>query len=341
MDLSGRNEMSIKIVNAGVLTTVQDRGRMAYQRFGFHVSGAMDKRSLELANILLDNVNNEAVLEFCVMGPTIQFARETIIAITGGDFAPTLNNQPVAMYQAIQVAKGDVLKFGFIRDGVWGYVSFAGGLDVPEVMGSRSTDVKSELGGLQGRKLANGDEIKLLGRVTSLPHMESRTLKKPVYKSPSTPIRVVLGPQDDHFAVNGISSFLSTPYSVTSLCDRMGYRLEGEAIAHNELGADIISDGIAYGSIQVPSEGQPIVLLADRQTTGGYTKIATVISVDIPTFVQRKTAEQVTFEAVSVEEAQRLYVEEQKEYQALRTKFSSGKSGGITGFFRKILRRKA
>ena len=328
--------MSIEFLNAGVFTTIQDRGRMAYQRFGFHVAGAMDKHSYELANALLDNDENEACLEFCVMGPMIRFHRDCVIAVTGGNFGPTLNDAPVSMYRALQIKEGDVLKFGFIQDGVWGYVSIAGGIDVPQVMGSRSTDVKSELGGYQGRKLANGDVLSLGGHVTQLPHMERRVLEPRQFKQPVTKIRVVLGPQDDHFTYGGISTFLSTEYTVTPQCDRMGYRLEGMAIEHNELGADIISDGIAYGSIQVPSQGQPIVLLSDRQTTGGYTKIATVIGPDIPKFVQRKTGEKIVFEAIPVEEAQSLYLAEFAEYEEIRKKIRGTQSGGLRGFFRRL-----
>jgi len=332
--------MSIIFVNSGVLTTVQDRGRMGHQRFGFHVSGAMDKRAYEIANVLVDNFNQEAVIEFAVMGPTIKFTEDTVIAITGADFAPVLNDIPVHMYHAIQIHKGDVLKLGFAKDGVWGYVSFAGGIDVPVVMGSRSTDVKSELGGFGGRKLQNGDEIALGGNVRTLLHLDKRTYEKPSYAHPVTKIRVVLGPQDDYFTMGGLSTFLGSEYEVTNQCDRMGYRLMGESIAHNENGADIISDGIAYGSIQVPSQGQPIVLLSDRQTTGGYTKIATVIGADIPKFVQRKPGEKVIFEAVSVEEAQRLYIEEFNEFQALRDKIKGINSGlsGLKLFFKKTFK---
>ena len=332
--------MSIIFVNSGVLTTVQDRGRMGHQRYGFHVSGAMDKRAYEIGNVLVDNFDNEAVLEFAVMGPTIKFSEDSVIAITGADFAPTLNDVPVQMYHAIQIHKGDVLKLGFSKDGVWGYLSIAGGIDVPVVMGSRSTDVKSELGGYQGRKIQNGDELPIGGNIPTLLHLEKRVYEKPVYARPVSKIRVVLGPQDDYFTMGGLSTFLGSEYEVTNQCDRMGYRLSGETIAHNENGSDIISDGIAYGSIQVPSQGQPIVLLSDRQTTGGYTKIATVIGRDIPKFVQRKPGEKVVFEAVSVEEAQRLYIEEFNEFQALRDKIKGINTGfaGLKLFIKKTFK---
>lgn len=321
--------MGIILLNSGVLTTIQDRGRMGHQRFGFHVAGAMDKRAYEFSNALVDNYSDEAVIEFAIMGPTIKFTSDTVIAITGGDFSPTINDEEVRMYSAIQVHAGDILKFSFCKDGVWGYVSFAGGLDVPLVMGSRSTDIKSELGGLEGRKLANNDTLEFLKNISSLPAMEKRVCAKPTYKKEVTDIRVVLGPQDDYFSEAGLNSFLFSEYTVTSQCDRMGYRLDGEPIEHNELGADIISDGIAYGSIQVPSQGLPIVLLSDRQTTGGYTKIATVIGHDIPSFVQRRPGERVHFVAVTPDEAQVLYRNEFEEFEALKNSIASAKNKGL------------
>ena len=317
--------MSIKIINGGLMTTIQDYGRIGFQRFGFHVSGAMDKRAYAMANLLLGNKNREAVLEFCLMGPTIEFTEDAVVCITGGDFSPKLNNCPVDMYQAIAIKRGDQLSFSYASDGTWGYVGFAGGIEVPVVMGSRSTDIKSQLGGLNGRRLMAGDNLMLGKNVSELPLMERRKAPKPTYKKNVTRVRVVLGPQDDYFTSEGMDTFLHAEYTVSNECDRMGYRLEGSPITHNEKGADIISDGIAFGSIQVPKKGLPIVVLADRQTTGGYTKIATVIGVDIPDFVQRRPGEKVIFEAVSPNEAQRLYLEEEDRLDALRRRLKKPK----------------
>lgn len=330
--------MGIVITNGGALTTVQDRGRMGYQRYGFHVSGAMDKRSYEIANALVGNDSHEAVLEYAVVGPEIVFKSDTVVAITGADFAPRLNDEDVDMYKAIQVHKGDVLKFAFAKDGVWGYVSFAGGLDVPMVMGSRSTDMKSELGGYEGRKLQAGDEIGFVRNVQSLYGMDKRVYKKPTFKAAVTKIRVVLGPQDDCFSRKGLDTFLGTEYEITNACDRMGYRLDGEPIEHNERGADIISDGIAYGSIQVPSQGLPIILLSDRQTTGGYTKIATVIGHDIPKLVQRRPGEKVVFKAITPQEAQQFYVTDFADFEEIKKHISpvQPKPAGFIGFLKNL-----
>lgn len=310
--------MGVRVLKAGMLTTVQDLGRTGYQSQGFSVAGAMDVRSFKIANLLLDNPENEAVLEFTLIGPTLQFTSETIIAITGGDFTPTLNGEPVAMYEAIYVNRGDILKFGSARTGSRGYLAFSSYLDIPVVMGSRCTNLKSGIGGFKGRKLRDEDYIGFRIKRRYLPYFLSRKLKPDDFSAESETLRVVLGPQEERFTKQGIETFLTQEYTVTSDFDRMGCRLEGAYIASKDL-PDMISDGIAYGSVQVPSHGKPIVLLSDRQTTGGYPKIATVISVDIPKLVQRKTEHKICFTAVSVQEAQQLYREEEHAYEKMRS----------------------
>ena len=303
--------MGIRILKGGMLTTVQDLGRTGYQSQGFSVAGVMDVRSFKIANLLLDNPENEAVLEFTLIGPTLEFTSATIIAITGGDFTPTINGEPAPMYTAIYMNKGDVLKFGSARTGSRGYIAFSSYLDIPVVMGSRCTNMKSRIGGFKGRKLQAGDYIGFRIKRRYLPFFLSRKLEPDNFDQDQTKVRVVMGPQDSRFSKQGIDTFLSSEYTVTSDFDRMGCRLEGAFIAPKE-SSDIISDGIAFGSVQVPSHGKPIILLADRQTTGGDAKIATVASVDIPKVVQRKTDHRIHFEAITVQEAQNLYMEEQK-----------------------------
>lgn len=310
--------MGIRVLKAGMLTTVQDLGRTGYQSQGFSVAGAMDVRSFKIANLLLDNPENEAVLEFTLIGPTLQFTSETIIAITGGDFTPTLNGEPVPSYEAVYVNRGDILKFGSARTGSRGYIAFSSYLDIPVVMGSRCTNLKSQIGGFKGRKLKDEDYIGFRIKRRYLPYFLSRKLKPDDFSAESETLRVVLGPQDDRFSRQGIETFLTEEYTVTSDFDRMGCRLEGPFIAPKDT-TDMISDGIAYGSVQVPSHGKPIVLLSDRQTTGGYPKLATVASVDIPKLVQRKTDHRIHFTTISVEEAQKLYREEEKAYEKMRS----------------------
>ncbi len=313
--------MGIVFNKGGLFTTVQDYGRMGYQNLGFHVCGAMDRHAYWAANLLVDNTDREAVIEFTISGPTLYFTSDTVICITGGDFDPKINGESIPMYTAVKVQKGDELEMGFCRSGTWGYIAFAGGLDVPVVMGSRSTDIKCKLGGLEGRQIKDGDEIHFLTNVKSLPLMNERKIERPDYGADVVELRVTMGPQDDHFTDEGIRTFLESEYTVTSQCDRMGYRLEGKAIEHNELGADIISDGIAKGAIQVPSSGQPIIMMSDRQTLGGYTKIANVISVDLSKIAQCKYPQKVKFVKVSVEEAQRIYAMERERFRLLNQRF--------------------
>lgn len=310
--------MGIRVLKAGMLTTVQDLGRTGYQSQGFSVAGIMDVRSFKIANLLLDNPENEAVLEFTLIGPTLQFTSETIIAITGGDFTPTINGEPVPMYEAVYVNRGDILKFGSARTGSRGYIAFSSYLDIPVVMGSRCTNLKSKIGGFKGRKLKDEDYIGFRMKRRYLPYFLSRKLRADDFSAESETLRVVLGPQDEMFSKQGIDTFLSQEYTVTSDFDRMGCRLEGPFIAAKNT-TDMISDGIAYGSVQVPSHGKPIILLSDRQTTGGYPKIATVASVDIPKLVQRKTDHKIRFTAISVQEAQKLYRDEEKAYEKMRS----------------------
>ncbi len=310
-------KMGIRILKAGMLTTVQDLGRTGYQSQGFSVAGVMDQRSFKIANLLLDNPENEAVLEFTLIGPTMEFTSETIISITGGDFQPTINGDPVPMYTAIYVSKGDILKFGSAKTGSRGYIAFSSYLDVPVVMGSRCTNMKSSVGGFKGRKLKEDDCIMFRVKRRYLPFFLSRKLPVENFDKQVETIRVVMGPQDDAFSKQGIETFLNNEYTVTSDFDRMGCRLEGAFIAAKDK-SDIISDGIAFGSIQVPAHGKPIILLSDRQTTGGYAKIATVASVDIPKVVQRKTDHKIRFKAITVQEAQKLYLKEVKELDDMR-----------------------
>lgn len=311
--------MGVRVLKAGMLTTVQDLGRTGYQSQGFSVAGVMDVRSFKIANLLLDNPENEAVLEFTLIGPTLQFTSETIIAITGGDFSPTVNGKPVPMYTALYMNRGDILKFKSARTGSRGYIAFSSYLDIPVVMGSRCTNLKSQIGGFKGRKLKDEDYLGFRIKRRYLPFFLSRSLEPDSFEKESETLRVVMGPEDDAFSKQGIETFLNNEYTVTSDFDRMGCRLDGPFIAPKE-SSDIISDGIAFGSIQVPSHGKPIILLVDRQTTGGYAKIATVATVDIPKLVQRKTDHKIKFEAITVQEAQKLYLEEEQKYRDMRAK---------------------
>lgn len=310
--------MSITVLNPGVLTTVQDKGRVGYQQFGVPAAGAVDPRSVAVANIILGNPEDEAVLECTMMGPQLRFDAANCIAITGGDLQPTLDGQPIKSYAAIPVAAGQTLRFKGPKTGCRAYIAFAGGLDVPLVMGSRSTYMKGKIGGVEGRKLQKGDVIGFRAPKAELNGMRHRFISPEFVPFPVYTLRVVMGPQDDAFTQAGIDTFLGETYTVTPEFDRMGCRLEGAQIAHINTG-DIISDGISFGAIQVPSSGKPIIMLADRQTTGGYTKIANVITVDFRILAQLKAGDKVRFEKVSVQQAQSLLLSYRKALVTLRS----------------------
>ena len=295
--------MSITILNPGMLTSVQDLGRIGYQQFGVSVSGVMDPRSASIANILVGNDEGEAVLECTMMGPHIRFDAPNIIAITGGDLGATLDGQRIDTYRAIPVNAGQTLRFTMLRTGCRAFVAFAGGLDIPVVMGSRSTNMKAKIGGYQGRKLQKDDVIGFRAPKTDLKNLGLRHTSPEFMPRAEYKLRIVLGPQDDAFTERGITTFLSSVYTLTPEFDRMGCRLDGELIEHVKSG-DIISDGIAFGAVQVPSAGKPIIMLADRQTTGGYAKIANVISADFRILAQLKAGDKVHFEKVSIAAAQ-------------------------------------
>ena len=295
---------TLRIVEPGLLTTVQDLGRYGYQRFGVPVSGAMDDFALRAANLMVGNEEGAAGLELTVLGPTILFESGASIAITGGDLSPVLNDDPVPLWETVNVPADSRLSFGGARDGLRSWLAVSGGIDVPVVMGSRSTYVRGGIGGLHGRALAAGDTLSTLDASDS--SVVTRRLPEdfpaPSYGN-SHHLRVVLGPQHEAFTEDAISTLLGSTYSVSMDQDRMGSRLEGPALEHRS-GPDIVSDGSPLGAVQVPGDGTPIVLLADRGTTGGYTKIATVIGADVGLLAQAMPGDEVTFRAVSVDDAQ-------------------------------------
>jgi antagonist of KipI len=311
--------MGIKILNPGLLTSIQDLGRVGYQKFGISPSGALDQTALKTANLLVNNSMGEAALEMTLMGAVIEFTASNVIAVTGGNFSPTLNDSPIPLYTAIAVKAGDTLALGVAKTGCRSYIAFSGGLDVPVVMGSKSTNLKCKLGGYQGRQLRMYDEIPFAAPVETLPGLSQRIV--PYYKREEkvNTLSVVLGLQTEYFTAKGMETFFGEEYTVTNRSDRMGCNLDGPVIEYQSK-ADIISDGIPFGGIQIPNGGKPIIMLSDRQTTGGYAKIATVISADIPLFVQRKMGDKIRFKEVSIEQAQEIYTEEASKLEELQKK---------------------
>ncbi len=286
--------------DAGPLTTVQDLGRPGYLRVGIPGSGPMDRAAFVLANRLVGNADGAAALECTLIGPRLEFTDDRTVAVTGAEMAVTLNGAEAPRWQSFRVKGGDVLKLGPARAGVRAYVAVSGGVDAPPALGSRATYLRGQLGGLDGRALRKGDTLPL-GATGAQRRLRVRRDRVPSY-SGEPEVRVVLGPQEERFTAAGIAAFLGGPYEMLPQSDRMGARLRGPRIEHTS-GHDIMSDGIPLGGIQVVGDGQPIVLLVDRQSTGGYTKIATVCSFDIGQVGQVKPGQRLTFRRVTVAEA--------------------------------------
>lgn len=327
--------MGLVVKKPGIITTVQDGGRYGYQGSGFTTNGVMDHRAYIIANLLVENDSNAPVLEFALAGPTLRFTTNSVFAITGGDFSPTLDKRPVAMYEAVVAPRGSILHFGAPKTGCYGYVAIAGGsVDVPEVMGSRSTNLKCKLGGWKGGSLSSGDYLPFVtNSVDFLPNLGSHRIDNDNdyygFYQDEIILRIIPGPQDDMFTPQGIETFYTQTFTTTAKGDRMGYRLDGPVI-ETKAGSDIISDGIAFGAVQVPSHGRPIIMLADRQTTGGYAKIGTIATVDIPKLVQRPPHRKVRFQAISVQKAQDLLREEAYLFAKLALKVRRPSANGIS-----------
>jgi antagonist of KipI len=311
--------LSLLVKKGGMSTTVQDFGRWGHQAMGMPVAGAMDPEDLAAANLLAGNDPSEAALEVTLLGPTLEIEGEGAFAAAGADLGLTLNGSPAPLWTCLSVKTGDVIAFsGPKGSGCRAFLAFSGGIDVPVVMGSRSTYTRAAIGGFEGRalkaqdRLACGEPPALWRRTTGFSCPESL---RPV-RDPEAPIRAVLGPQDDAFTAEGLETLFGSVYTITSQADRMGYRLEGPKIAH-KAGADIVSDAIPLGAVQVPGHGQPIVMLADRQTTGGYTKAAVVLTADLAVLAQRIPGQKVRFARSTPEEGARLLLERKKRLAAL------------------------
>jgi antagonist of KipI len=290
-----------RVLKPGMFTTIQDTGRHGYLRFGVPVSGAMDSFSLTAANALVENCVNCACLETTLIGPELQTLAQAQIAITGGSCAPTINGHEAPMWRTLNLQIEDVLSFGRMESGCRAYVAVKGGIDLPSVLGSRSTYVRGGFGGIDGRQLKAGDEIEVCSApFLSAGHQLPEELI-PVYSN-NLKVHVILGPQAGMFTDKGTETFFSNPYKVTSEADRMGYRLEGSAIEHKDK-ADFVSDALLPGAIQVPRSQNPIVMMKDAQTTGGYPKIAVVASADLDLLGQAKPNDEIRFSKITTRQA--------------------------------------
>lgn len=297
------SRQAIEVVEPGFLTTVQDLGRVG-QRLGISTSGAMDPFALRVANALVGNQPGAAGLEITLMGPRLTFTEGAVVAVTGADLGLSLDGREVDGWKAHMVAAGTTLDFAGRRSGARAYLAVSGGIDVEPWLGSRSTDLTAHLGGLDGRALRAGDRLPVGKAILSMSLLKNPPFpvdSRPPYSAEPT-IRVILGPHRDRFTDQAVSDLQSDSYVITPTSNRQGYRLDGPKLAHTH-GPDIISCGIPLGGIQVPGNGEPIILLADHQTAGGYTMIATVILADIPLVAQCLPGERLRFRAVGLDEA--------------------------------------
>ena len=298
---------ALEILSPGIMTTVQDLGRYGFGRYGVAPSGALDAFALRVANLLVGNHEDRACLETMLMGPVIRGLTDVTIAVAGGDLQPKLNKQPIEMWRSHVFKKDDVLSFGNAVTGFRAYIAVSGGIDVPRILDSRSTNLSSGFGGYQGRNLKKGDILSAAGNTPKPAHDILPDIKPDFITeySGQYKLRVILGPQDDHFPQSSLQEFLNAAYTMSQDSDRTGIRLEGPAIAcRPDIEASIISEGLISGSIQIPGDGKPIIILGET-VSGGYRKIATVITADLPLLGQIKPGDGIEFERVSLDEAHR------------------------------------
>lgn len=314
--------MSIVVERAGLLTTVQDLGRPGHQHEGVPVGGAMDDVALRLANLLAGNSADAAALETTLDGPTLRFTRETRIAVTGADMGWMLNGRPVWPWHSTLVPAGGTLVSGVARSGCRGYLAVAGGFDVPLLLGSRSTFTAAGMGGFHGRPLRAGDVLPVtpdwVAPVAARGGARERAIAASMRPRYGSIVRLVTGPRFDALTPAARARLLGEPFRVSAHSDRMGVRLEGggDTLALRAT-SDALSAGVAMGTVQLPTGGEPIILMADRQTTGGYPRLGEVATVDVPLVAQLRPGDAVRFAVLSLAEAQQLFLARERELALL------------------------
>ncbi|MVW72327.1 biotin-dependent carboxyltransferase family protein [Bordetella sp. 15P40C-2] len=301
--------MSIHVIKPGMHSLFQDLGRSGYQRYGVPVNGAMDERAHRTANLLVGNAPHMATLEITLMGPTLRFDVSTTIAISGADLSPMVDGAPISMDRAVDLPAGATLSFGPRRSGVRAYLAVHGGYDIPLVMGSSSTNIRAGLGGFDGKPLRKNDCVAL-----KAPGKAARAGIAPVFSNAliardDAPIRVIPGREWSQFTEASRQSLLEGEYVITPQSDRMGYRLSGPPL-NLSTPKEMLSETVTFGTIQVPTDGMPIILMADRGTSGGYPRIANVIAVDLPRLAQRMPGEAICFDCVTLAQAHTLAIEQ-------------------------------
>lgn len=318
--------MSMNVVKPGALSLFQDNGRFGFQKLGVPVCGPMDGNAHRLANLLVGNDASQAVLEITLMGPTLRFTEAACIAVTGADLAASIDGEPVALNRPYIVGAGQTLSFSAAKSGIRAYLAVHGGFALEPALGSCSTYLKGKLGGVSGRALKAGDSIglntPLHGDVSFLRDVQRQLWDIKIYLSGKlglrtrSTLRVIKGPHWSLFSDQAANDFGSSPFRITPQSDRMGYRIEGPKLAVKKP-VQILSEATAFGAIQVPHGGDPIVIMADRQTMGGYPKIAYICSVDLPSLAQSRPGDNIHFDLISLEHAQELDAKREQAFTVL------------------------
>jgi antagonist of KipI len=301
--------MSLEVIDVSGLATIQDSGRKDWRKYGVPTSGPMDVFAFQAANMLLSNSENEAAIEIGLGDITFRALQDCVISVAGTGYGLSIYIWDFPLWSSYYVRGGWSIRFNKADDGMWAYLAVTGGIQTERILGSGSTYLRGAFGGFKGRQLQAGDVI----RTGNLSHVSAeiaaRTIAReavPAYTQNPT-IDVTMGPQTNYFTAESLKTFLASEYSVSLTSDRMGYRLEGPALTYCNK-TELISEGMTYGSIQVPSNGQPIVMMADGPTTGGYPKIGTVASVDLPVLAQCvPNKSRIRFRETTVAKAQKKY----------------------------------
>lgn len=307
----------LEILRPGMLTTVQDMGRTGYQQFGMPVSGPMDCWSYGLANLLVGNLPGAACLEATIYGPEVLFHSGGWMAICGADMEPRINGDIIGNNCVYRFKSGDILSTGYANKGSRSYMAFSGGLGVPMVMGSRATYLMGKIGGVQGRALKQGDFLKLEDN-TFKPFPETLSAKITDVSFVAGPIRILPGPETYSLDLEALQNLLNGTFTIGTNSNRMGYRLEGVPVKPKRESSNIVSVPVPMGTIQAPAGGEPVILMADRQTTGGYPRIAIAATIDLPRLGQLKPGDSITFEEIDLDHAKRLIVEKSQWIRKLR-----------------------
>jgi len=315
--------MSLKILKAGILDTAQDGGRFGYQHFGINPGGAMDVFALQIANLLVGNKMNEPVLEFFFPAPEIIFEKNTLLTITGANFSPTINGDGIKMCRPVMVKKNTVIQFPQLKSGKCCYLSVRGGFKLSSWLNSNSTNTKAAAGGFEGRKLMKGDLIEF-----NLDFEHEKICKADIYKLPwraapfedesgEDEIFVLPGNEWDHLTEESKNDFINKEFNLDLSSDRMGYKLKGENLETTNK-EELVSSAVNFGTIQLLPNGETIVLMADSQTTGGYPRLAHIISAHLPKFSQKQPGQKVKFTIVKHELAEDLTMRIQLHLELLK-----------------------